>query len=108
MQPEELNKILQSHHLWLNSDGKGGQRATFEGVNFGTAIQLRGADLRNAILNSADFKNANLTETNFQGAELRRADFAAASLRGANLRDADLQNANLENAEFLLTSQLAG
>ena len=108
MPPEELIKVLQSHQLWLTSDGKEGERATFEGVNFGAAIDLRGADFRNAILNRAKFKKTDLTETNFQGAELRRADFAAASLRGANLREADLQNATLENAEFLLTSQLAG
>jgi uncharacterized protein YjbI with pentapeptide repeats len=108
MPPEELTKLLQSHQLWLSSGGKEGQRAVLEDGNFGAAIELRGADLRNAILNRAEFKNANLTKTNLQGAELRRASFDGAILRETNLREADLQNANLESADFLLTAQLAG
>lgn len=108
MESEELTKIIQSHKLWLDSGGKEGKRATLEEANFGTSVELRGADLRNAVLNRAEFKDADLTETNLQGAELRRASFDGAILRRTNLREADLQNANLENADFLLTAQLAG
>jgi hypothetical protein len=75
MSPEELTKVLESHRRWLNSGTNEGERATLEDVNFGVAIELRGADLRNAILNGAEFKDADLTETNLQDAELRRARF---------------------------------
>jgi uncharacterized protein YjbI with pentapeptide repeats len=102
MPPEELDKILKSHHLWLSSDGKEGERANLEGAELGWE------DLRNASLDRAEFKNADLTEANLQRAELRRASFDGAILRRTSLREADLQNANLENASSLLTSQLAG
>ncbi len=108
MEPQELTKILDAHKVWLNSSGKGGQRADLEGANLQAAIELRSANLQGAILNRAEFKNADLTNANFQGTELRRTSFDGAILRGTNFREVDLQNANFEEANFLLTSQLAG
>jgi len=83
-------------------------------------VDLSGANLRNAILNSADLSNANLCKAiihsaDFSRANLRNADlsnvslqeegfvnanFSGADLSGANLRNADLSGADLSNADL--------
>ena len=60
----ELNKVLEEHKKWLETDGKEGERANL------SYAELRSANLRSA--------------------ELRSANLRSADLRGANLRDADL------------------
>lgn len=56
-------------------------------------IQLQGANLSNAILDTVDFTGANL-----QGANLSNANFGY-----SNLTNANLQNANLTGAQNILT-----
>lgn len=107
MSPEELNKVLQSHQLWLTSDGKEGERANLEGVELERA-GLQGADLQNAILNGAAFKNANLIATNLQGARLLGASFDGANLRGADLRNALLEGAVFKDAKLIETNLQGG
>jgi uncharacterized protein YjbI with pentapeptide repeats len=114
MSPEELTKVLQSHHLWLTSGFKEGEKANLEGAD------LQGANLQNATLIWADFKNANLKGTNLERAQLKEASFngadlqnsflrsakfknaclVKANLEGAVLEEADLRNAYLSEAEF--------
>jgi len=79
MTKEALNAILESHALWLNSNGREGKRANLREAN------LRVADLRGADLRGADLRGANL-----RGADLREADLRGADLRVANLREANL------------------
>ena len=86
---EKLQEILAAHKLWLQTDGKQGQRAN-----------LTRADLRRAFLTGADLRGANLW-----GADLRRADLTGAVLRGAFLTGADLTRANLWGA-FLAGADL--
>jgi uncharacterized protein YjbI with pentapeptide repeats len=94
MPPKELKKILESHHLWLSSDGKDGERANFERAD------LRDADLQKAMLNKAEFKNANLIGANLQGAQLRGASFDGAELSWADLRNASLDEAGFKKASL--------
>ena len=68
MNQEELQKILEAHKKWINSEDDG-VRAYLRGAN------LSGADLSGAYL---------------RGAYLRGADLSGANLRGADLRGADL------------------
>ena len=54
---EELNKVLKLHKLWLNTDGKEGERADLTDVNLAGA-DLRGIDLRGADLTGVDLTDA--------------------------------------------------
>tara|TARA_R110000851_G_scaffold55946_1_gene130919 strand:- start:41 stop:448 length:408 start_codon:yes stop_codon:yes gene_type:complete len=89
MKQSELKAILQDHHLWNQSDGKQGKRATLGGAN------LQGADLENADLRAANLRAANLHGANLQGAYLQDAN-----LQGADLQGADLWRATLQHAKF--------
>ena len=70
----ELDQILTAHKLWLETDGKEGERA-----------DLAAADLANVDLRGANLTGANLANTNLANANLRNAGLANADLRSANL-----------------------
>ena len=115
---EELNKILEEHQLWLESDGKKGARAdlsytNLKGVNLERAnleranlkeANLRGTNLKRANLNGANLKRANLTGVNFHEAKLILADLYRANLEEANLKGVDFAGANLKEAFFMLAN----
>jgi hypothetical protein len=71
---------------------------------------LRGADLRDAVLSHADLYDASLRGADLTGADLRhtdlgdtdltRANLSGANLREASLRSADLRDANLSGADL--------
>lgn len=79
LNPNDLQKILELHKLYLEGDSRGVQ------------ANLRGANLRNVDLFGADLRGADLSGANLSGANLRCAD-----LRGANLRRVDLSGADLD------------
>ena len=83
MKQEELQKILEAHKKWINSEDDG-VRANLSGANLSGA-NLSGANLRSADLRGADLRGAYLSGANLSGANLR-----SAYLRGANLSGADL------------------
>lgn len=56
---EELQIILDSHKLWVGSDGEEGIQADLRGANLQKA-DLRGAYLRGADLQGADLEGADL------------------------------------------------
>ena len=60
-----------------------------------SAIDLGGADMRNACLVGADLYLAFLQRANLSGANLERA-----CLQGADLEEADLRNSNLSYADL--------
>ena len=68
----ELQNILASHKLWIETNGNQGQRA--------------------------DLFRANLTGANLYCANLSLANLTDANLTGANITGADLHGANLTNA----------
>ena len=74
MNRKELDKILVNHKLWLQTNGKQGEKA--------------------------DLREANLREANLSGADLREADLREANLRWANLREANLREADLRGADL--------
>ena len=89
MNKKELDKILDNHKLWLQTNGKKGERA-----------DLRYADLRSANLRYANLRYADLRYANLRYADLRYADLRYADLRSANLSSADLSSANLSSADL--------
>ena len=100
----ELNSILASHKLWIESSCKQGVCADLSDANLEGA-NLRGADLEGANLRGANLTDASLYCANLVGASLTDADLNGASLHsanlwGANLYCADLTGANLYGADL--------
>ena len=89
---EPLEKILEDHRAWYESDGKKGNPAC-----------LAEADLRCADLYEADLLEANLGGANLIGANLRGANLGGAILSGANLSGADLRGAILSRVDLIGT-----
>ena len=96
MKKETLNKILDEHKEWLETDGEKGKKADLRDAN------LRYANLRYANLRYADLRYANLRDANLRDADLRDADLRYADLRDADLRDANLYGADLDYSVFPL------
>ena len=90
MTQNELNKILENHKHWINSDCEDCEDLKAD---------LHGAYLRGANLRYANLRNANLRGANLRNADLRYANLRGADLRGADLRNADLLYANLRGAK---------
>ena len=107
MTKEDLDKILENHKLWLNSN-EDGERANFSYADLTYAVlksaNLRGANLSCANLTYAVLKSANLRGANLNHADLTNANLGYADLRGANLQNAILKNADLSNANLTGTN----
>ena len=99
MNPKTLDKILDEHKKWLQSNGEEGQKADLCRADLREA-NLHGADLREANLCEANLCRANLCEANLCEANLCRANLCRADLREANLCRADLHGANLRGADL--------
>jgi uncharacterized protein YjbI with pentapeptide repeats len=97
--PEQLNKILDAHRTWLESDGKEGQRADLSESKL-AHVDLPGINLSMANLQGADFSEANLAGANLQEVILAGANLGKANIRGADLRRALLSKANLKRADL--------
>ena len=106
MEQAKLNKILDNHKLWLQTNGEQGERADLSSANLRSAdlsyADLRSANLRSADLSYADLRSANLRSADLSYADLRSADLSYADLRYADLRYADLSYANLDYSAFPL------
>ena len=89
MTQNELNKILENHKHWINSDCEDCEDLKAD---------LHGADLRGADLSGADLRDADLSGAYLSGANLRDAYFSDAYLRNADLRGACLSGAYLSGA----------
>ncbi len=71
---QELDKIIDKHKLWLQSNSEKGERANL------SYADLRYADLRYANLSYADLSSANLRSADLSSANLRYADLSSADL----------------------------
>lgn len=96
----EINKILEQHELWLESDGRKGTHANLSGVDLSGA-NLEGVNFEGANLYSVNLKRTNLKEANLSWANLLWANLEGANLSGANLSDVDLSGANLSFAALI-------
>ena len=91
MEASVLNKTLERHQLWIETNGVQGKLADLTGANLCYA-KLTRANLRDADLSDADLNCANLSYANLRGA----------NLRGANLNGADLTNAILPDISWII------
>ncbi len=76
------------------------------GPDEGGPIDLRGANLRRAVLAGADLGNARLGDADLSGADLSGANLGQADLTGARLAGADLSGAWLGDARGLTQAQI--
>ena len=95
MKKEELNKMLDVHKLWLESEGEKGNPAYLEGFDL-EGINLSGVNLANANL-----AGANLTGANLSGCYLIETNLEDVNLTGADLEYADMEGSKLVGAIFM-------
>jgi uncharacterized protein YjbI with pentapeptide repeats len=112
--PDRIQKALDDHHLWVESEGRRGRRADLRRFDlkgadlFGSNLKsanlagagLPSADLSDSDLENAGLENADLTGASLAWANLRHANLRSACLRGADLRWADLRRADLSGADL--------
>ena len=99
MKMQELNKVLDQHKTWVDTDGLDGKRANLSNADLHNAY-LHDTDLSKADLSGADLSDVSLRYANLCGANLRHAYLRNANLGGANLGSADLRDANLSGANL--------
>ncbi|MCI9130317.1 MAG: pentapeptide repeat-containing protein [Eggerthellaceae bacterium] len=85
---QELEEILEKHRLWVR-DKPGGERADL------TDADLRGIDLREALLSSAACKGAC-----FDGVDMRGSNISAADMRGASFRMTKMHGSYARGTRF--------
>ena len=73
-QTMDIQKVLEQHKIWVDSNGKEGERA-----------DLSDATLINLDLSGVDLRGAQLRDINLSGADLRNANLRGADLRGQTL-----------------------
>ena len=101
-----LSYGLEHWNLWRKKNP--GIRPDFSGMNL-AGMDLRGANLSEAILRDTDLHESNLAGTNLRRASLVRAnlnetDLESANLSGASLIKATLIGANLSGTQFNRTN----
>lgn len=92
--PEAVAKLIEAHQAWMKNGQVKANQANLCGIIL-TKLDLKGVDLRHALLRDAD-----LTGSNLKRAKLEDADLAGAVLIGANLQEADLTDATLDHADL--------
>ena len=126
---EELQRILEKHKKWVESEGKDGERANLTQLNSAqvailefsvrslTAVdvanhirmmndprmQEAGREMtkhRGANLPEADLRQVNLLKAMIWRSNLQKANLCEANLQQADVRQANLQKANLRNANL--------
>ncbi len=97
---EDLQKILEAHRKWVESEGKEGKKADLARANLQVAFLFE-ANLEGANLNEANLQDALLLDANLEGANL-----AEANLKGADLLGAQLKGVNLQSATNLTASDV--
>jgi uncharacterized protein YjbI with pentapeptide repeats len=101
-----LLEQLESHQLWIGSNGKQGAAAVLDGEDLRPLQKhfagrpLTGLSARNAIAIGLDFSGCQLQGAKFDGADLRDADFSRADLCGATFVAAKLGHAKFAKAHL--------
>src|SRR5712672_3197265 len=83
LSPDEIERLLAEHRLYLETEYHEGHRANFSSTD----------------LAGRDFSGLNLRGVKMDRAVLRGADFTGAHLQSANLTGAILQGARLDHAD---------
>src|ERR1700730_16322173 len=86
LSPDEIERLLAEHRLYLETEYHEGHRANFSSVDLAgrdfSGLNLRGIKMDRAVLRSADFVEARLQRANLIGAILQQARLNHADLSG--------------------------
>lgn len=96
---EEIDKKVEAHELWLNSNGTQGEKAYF--IN----ALIKGKNFNNRNLYLVIFRNTNFDNTEFSYANLAYSNFNQCNItnttyHSANLKNAVFENTTLSNVDF--------
>ena len=119
VEQEELNKLIKLHKIWLDSNGKQGDRLVLINCNLrgsnlsmsdlkGSDLSmsdlkgsnLRGSNLSMSDLRVSDLRESNLSESNLRGSNLRGSNLSMSDLKGSNLSESDLRGSNLRGSDL--------
>jgi len=109
LSPDEIERMLAEHQLYLETEYHQGHRANFSSVDLTgrdfSGLNMPGVKMDRAVLRGADFTGAHLQSENLVGAIAEqacfdRADLSRARLSGANLASASLVSACLAKADM--------
>src|SRR5438067_11137754 len=94
LSPDEIEQMLASHRLYLETEYHEGHRANFSSADLTgrdfSGLNLRGIKMDRALLKGADFTGAHLQSANLVGALAEQACFDRADLSRARLSGAIL------------------
>ncbi|SHK68669.1 Uncharacterized protein YjbI, contains pentapeptide repeats [Desulfatibacillum alkenivorans DSM 16219] len=106
---EEIDEIIELHHLWLSGEIKPdwtrkGKQANFSnmdlsGVNF-QGCNLKGAVFKYSYIDGTDFSGCNLQGASFELSVIKRCSFKGAVLIGCNFTKADIEESSFFKAEL--------
>src|SRR5271163_2476154 len=86
LSPDEVEQMLASHRLYLETEYHEGHRANFSSADLTgrdfSGLNLRGIKMDRAVLRGADFSGANLQSANLIGALRSSGSVSGASERG--------------------------
>src|SRR5271169_6498273 len=92
LSPDEIEQMLASHRLYLETEYREGHRANFSSADLTgrdfSGLNLRGIKMDRAVLRGADFTGAHLQSANLIGAILQEARFDRADLSRTRTRAA--------------------
>jgi uncharacterized protein YjbI with pentapeptide repeats len=94
-----LDDIIEKHRIWLNSNGKEGERANLKGLNLSKSNLIK-MNLSKGDLRQADLSYSNLIRSNLSEADLSGANMAGVKLKWTNLTRSDMSNAMLTDVDF--------
>lgn len=97
---DSLRHALAQHRLWLDSEGRSGERLTLRGTRL-QHVDLTGCDLSHAHLESVYFKNCWLSDTRFVGSYLRYATFDRCVMNDVDFSEACLMDVIQSECEAL-------
>lgn len=97
--PDQIQKALDDHNRWVESEGRKGKRAELKRFDLKGA-DLFGSNLKSANLSGAGLPCADLSDSDLESARLENADLTGASLAWANLTHANLRCACLREADL--------
>src|SRR5215813_13841312 len=106
---DEIEQILASHQLYLETEYHQGHRANFASADLSgrdfSGLNLRGVKMDRAVLRGTDFigtdlRGANLIGSLAEQARFDLADLSRARLSGANLVSTSFEKARLGRAEM--------
>jgi uncharacterized protein YjbI with pentapeptide repeats len=99
-----LHQMVRSHVEWLESNGKFGKKAVFDGMDlfdfFVYDNDLRTASFRNCNLDWASIVHCDLRGCVFTGSSMANLSLKGSDLRGAILDSSVLQSRGLTNTRW--------